>query len=73
MAIGGGASFIAYALVVYAFTHAPIALVTALRETSIVFALGIGVFVLKEPVNVRKVASIAVVMFGAALLRLGKG
>ena len=56
-----------------AFTQAPIALVTALRETSIVFALGIGVFVLKEPVNVRKVASIAVVMFGAALLRLGKG
>ena len=43
MAIGGGASFVAYALVVSAFTQAPIAVVTALRETSIVFALLIGV------------------------------
>ena len=39
IAIGGGASFVAYALVVWAFTQAPIAVVTALRETSIVFAL----------------------------------
>lgn len=38
--IGGSASFLAYALVTWAFTQAPIALVTALRETSIIFALG---------------------------------
>ena len=37
--IGGTASFLAYGLVIWAFTQAPIALVTALRETSIVFAL----------------------------------
>ena len=36
--IGGTGSFTAYALVIWAFTKAPIALVTALRETSIVFA-----------------------------------
>ena len=41
--IGGSASFIAYSLVIWAFTQAPIALVTALRETSIIFALGIGI------------------------------
>lgn len=71
--IGGGASFIAYALVVHAFTEAPIALVTALRETSIIFALMIGVFVLKEPLNLAKIISTMLTVFGAALLRFSKG
>lgn len=71
--IGGGASFVAYALVVYAFTQAPIALVTALRETSIVFALLIGVGVLKEPLNLAKVLATALTLSGAALLRMAKG
>ena len=70
---GGGASFVAYALVVYAFAHAPIALVTALRETSIVFALIIGVVVLREPLNLTKLVSTMVTISGAALMRLGKG
>ena len=48
------ASFGAYALVIWAFTQAPIALVTALRETSIVFALLIGVFFLKEKLDLAK-------------------
>ncbi len=68
--IGGGASFVAYALVMWAFTQAPIALVTALRETSIVFALLIGVFFLKEKLNLAKVFSTLVTLLGAALLRL---
>lgn len=72
-ALGGAASFTAYTLVVYAFTQAPIALVTALRETSIIFALLIGVFVLKERLNLAKLVSVAVTLSGAALLRLGKG
>ncbi|MGB0927415.1 MAG: EamA family transporter [Pikeienuella sp.] len=73
LVIGGGASFIAYGLVVYAFTVAPIALVTALRETSIVFALLIGVVALKEPLKLMKVVSTMLTLFGAALLRLSKG
>ena len=68
--IGGGASFIAYALVMWAFTQAPIALVTALRETSIVFALLIGVLFLKEKLDLAKVFSTMVTLVGAALLRL---
>jgi len=71
--IGGGASYLAYALVVWAFTHAPIALVTALRETSIVFALLLGVFVLKEKLDLAKFLSTAITLFGAALIRLSKG
>lgn len=70
--IGGTASFIAYALVTWAFTQAPIALVTALRETSIVFALIIGVFFLKEPLNLLKVLSTMTTLLGAALLRYSK-
>ena len=70
--VGGGASFAAYALVVWSFTQAPIALVTALRETSIVFALLIGVFFLKERLDLLKVFSTLVTLTGAALLRFAR-
>ncbi len=68
--IGGSFSFIAYACVTWAFTQAPIALVTALRETSILFALLIGVFHLKERLSPLKLISCLIAMFGAALIRL---
>ncbi len=67
--IGGSASFVAYALVTWAFTQAPIALVTALRETSIVFALLIGVVFLKERLSLMKLASTMTTLLGAVLLR----
>lgn len=70
--LGGGASFLAYAIVVWAFTQAPIALVTALRETSIVFALLIGVFFLKERLDVVKLFSTLLTLTGAALLRVAR-
>jgi len=70
--IGGSASAIAYALVIWSFTQAPIVLVTALRETSIVFALLIGVFFMKEKLNLAKVFSTMITLFGAALLRFSK-
>ncbi len=70
--IGGGASFAAYALVTWAFTQAPIALVAALRETSIIFALLIGVFVLKERFDLAKVVATMTTLLGAALLRYAK-
>jgi drug/metabolite transporter (DMT)-like permease len=72
MALGGGGSFAAYALVVWAFTQAPIAVVTALRETSIIFALLIGVFVLKERLSLQKMASVMLTMMGALMLRFSK-
>jgi len=70
--LGGPASFAAYALVVWAFTQAPIALVTALRETSIIAALIIGVFFLKERLDLAKVASTVITLTGAILLRFAK-
>ena len=70
MLIGGSASFIAYAIVTWAFTQAPIALVTALRETSIAFALLIGVVVLKERLSRPKLLATGAIVLGAILLRL---
>ena len=70
--LGGSASFIAFSLVIWAFTQAPIALVTALRETSIIFALLIGVFVLKEKLNLLKVVSTMVTIAGAIVLKFSR-
>lgn len=70
--LGGGASFVAYSLVVWAFTQAPIALVTALRETSIIFALLIGVFLLRERLSLAKVISTTLTMLGVILLRVSR-
>ena len=69
---GGGASFLAYATVTWAFTVAPIALVTALRETSIVFALLLGVVVLKERLDLAKVLATLCTLLGVGLLRLSR-
>jgi drug/metabolite transporter (DMT)-like permease len=69
---GGGASFLAYAIVTWAFTVAPIPLVTALRETSIVFALLLGVVVLKERLDLAKVLATLCTVLGIGLLRVAR-
>jgi drug/metabolite transporter (DMT)-like permease len=70
--LAGGASFLAYAMVTWAFTMAPIPLVTALRETSIIFALLLGVFVLKERLDLMKVVATACTLLGVGLLRINR-
>lgn len=69
---GGLASFVAFAIVTWAFTQAPIALVTALREVSIVFALIFGVFFLKEELSLTKLVSTSATICGAILLRYAR-
>lgn len=69
--LGGGISFLAYALVIWSFTKAPIALVAALRETSVIFALLLGVFVLKEKLTWLKVCAVLLTLTGVILLRIG--
>ena len=66
----GGASFSAYALVVWAFTREPIALVAALRETSILFSVLLGVGLLKERLTAVKALAIVSTVAGVVLLRL---
>ena len=69
---GGGASFMAYAMVIWAFTLAPIAMVTAVRETSIVFALLLGVVVLKERLDLVKVVATLMTLLGLGMLRINR-
>ena len=69
--LGGSASVLAYVLVVWAMTQAPIALVTALRETSTVFALFIGVLFLKEGLTKGKILATTLTLSGVLLLRFG--
>jgi len=42
--IGGSISYLVYGVVIWGFTKAPIPMVGALRESSIVFAIFIGFF-----------------------------
>lgn len=65
-------SVAAYAAAIWAMTVAPIALVAALRETSIIFALLFGVVMLKEPVNLVRVAATFATLGGAVLIRLAR-
>ena len=47
-------------------------MVSALRETSIAFAVVIGALLLKEPVDLKRWASIAATMTGASMLKLSR-
>lgn len=69
---GGLISLLAYWIVTWAMTQAPLAMVSAVRETSIVFALLFGVFFLKEAFNFARLASIAITLFGIAMLKLSR-
>ena len=68
--IGGTISYIVYGIVVWSFTMAPIPLVGALRESSVVFSIVIGFFFLKERITILKVVSILVIFSGIVLLKL---
>ena len=68
--LGGALSLAAYWIVIWAFTVAPIPIVAALRETSILFAALIGMAVLGERVTPVRAGSIALVLCGLALMRL---
>jgi drug/metabolite transporter (DMT)-like permease len=69
--VGGGASSIgAYALTLWAMTHAPVAPVAALRESSMLFALVLARIFLGERPARRGWAAVATIAAGAAILRL---
>jgi drug/metabolite transporter (DMT)-like permease len=68
--LGGALSLAAYWIVIWAFTVAPIPIVAALRETSILFALLIGMLWLGERVTRVRAASIVLVLVGLAWMRL---
>lgn len=69
-AAGAAASYASYAVAVWAMTRAPIALVAALRETSILFAVLIGWGLLGERMTRPRAVSVAMIAGGVALTRL---
>jgi len=69
--VGGLAAFVSYGVAVWAMTRAPIAVVAALRETSVVFAALIGVFLLGEPFRTQRAAAALAILAGVVALRLG--
>jgi drug/metabolite transporter (DMT)-like permease len=59
-------------LVIWALALAPMALVSALRETSIVFAVIIGVVFLQERLSLTRLASITTTLVGTTILKLSR-
>ena len=68
---GGLLSLAAYGICLWAMTRAPIALVAALRETSVLFGALLAMTWLGEGRRPERVVAAAVVAGGIALLRLG--
>lgn len=68
--IGGVLSFVSYGLVLWAMTFAPIAAVSAFRETSVVFAALYGVLFFGEAAGSRRLGGALIVALGAIMLKL---
>ncbi len=71
LAIAGAAlSTTAYGIAIWAMTVAPIALVAALRETSVLFAALLSTVLLREPVLPARFFAACLVLAGLVLVRL---
>ncbi|MBI0330517.1 DMT family transporter [Burkholderia plantarii] len=66
----GTCALAAYAIVTLAYRHLPVATVSALRETSSIFAIGIGWFAMRERPTARRLAACMMVVAGAVLIRM---
>jgi drug/metabolite transporter (DMT)-like permease len=67
---GGTLQLGAYGIVIWAMTVAPIAIVAALRETSVLFGALIATVILKEPLQAGRVAAALMIVAGLTLMRL---
>jgi drug/metabolite transporter (DMT)-like permease len=68
--IGGAMQALSYGIAIWAMTLAPIAVVSSLRETSVLFGALIAVVVLKEPLRAVRVAAALTIVCGLILIRL---
>jgi phosphonate utilization associated putative membrane protein len=69
--LGAVASLASYGIALWAMTRAPVATIAALRETSVLFAVLLGIWFLKERLNARRVAGVAAIVAGVMALRIG--
>ncbi len=71
LGIGGGVMQVtSYGIAIWAMTVAPIALVGALRETSVLFGTILAVVFLKEPLLMPRVLAALMIVVGLVLIRL---
>lgn len=68
--IGGAMSLSAYWITIWAMTKAPIGLVAAVRESSVMFAALIAVVVLHEKLRPVRLAAAGLIVAGLALIKL---
>ena len=61
---------LSYGIAIWAMTLAPIAVVSSLRETSVLLGALIAVVVLKEPLRAVRVAAALTIVCGLILIRL---
>ncbi len=66
--IGGLVSLLAYGIVIYAMSGAPMGAVSALRETSVLFAALIGYFFLGETLTIRKMLACVMIAIGIIII-----
>lgn len=71
--IGGLLSVAAYAIVLWAQSRAPLSLVAALRETSVLLAAAIGAVVFRERFGPRRILATVAVTIGIVLTQWGHG
>ena len=67
---GGTLQLGSYGIAIWAMTVAPIAIVAALRETSVLFGAAIAVIFLKEPLRTSRIVAAVMIVAGLALIRL---
>lgn len=65
------AAVLSYVLILWVWSHTPIAPASALRDTSSVFAIIIATVFLKEPLTVRRIIAVTLAIVAVPLLRLG--
>ena len=67
---GGAMSLASYWIAIWAMTQAPIGLVAAVRESSVLFGAVIAVVVLHEPLRRERLIAAALIVAGLALIKL---
>jgi drug/metabolite transporter (DMT)-like permease len=68
--VGGAMSAGAYGIAIWAMTIAPIPLVAAVRETSVLFGAAIAVIILKEPLRTNRIIAAVMILTGLMMIRL---
>jgi len=67
-AAGGLLSLLAYGIIIYAMTAAPMGAVSALRETSVLFAAVLGYLFLGETLTLKKIMACMVIVAGTLIM-----